>query len=251
MRCKNCGWPNKPNEKVCVKCHAPLEAEMGDSIDYGKSSGGASQQLNKTVLEDSVFGTGGQNAHQDSSNGVETDSTKICPKCGYPVRSGNDKCPNCKFPVNQQPEARSATPETPAYNRDSEPKRRPTRISGENPVANNNMAAKFKGTINPYMMNLDAEPVFFLKPVKKVNERHELEAREFEGTEIVLNRDNTESNNLSITSRQQAVMTHENGRWYIEDKSEQKTTFVQAASKIELHDGDIILLGNRLFEFHK
>ncbi len=27
MRCKNCGWPNKPNERVCVKCHAPLSAD--------------------------------------------------------------------------------------------------------------------------------------------------------------------------------------------------------------------------------
>ena len=56
---------------------------------------------------------------------------------------------------------------------------------------------------------------------------------------------------LVLTSRQQAIVTRIDGRWYIEDKSEQKTTFVQAAKRIELHDGDIILLGNRLFEFHE
>ena len=66
----------------------------------------------------------------------------------------------------------------------------------------------------------------------------------------MLNRNNTEVNNPSITSRQQALITRVDGHWFIEDKSEQKTTFVQAAHKIELHDGDLILLGNRLFEFH-
>jgi pSer/pThr/pTyr-binding forkhead associated (FHA) protein len=87
--------------------------------------------------------------------------------------------------------------------------------------------------------------------LKKVNERHDFEEQEYEGSEVVLKRDNTDANNPSITSRQQAVITHKDGVWYIEDKSEQKTTFVQASRKVELHDGDLILLGNRLFEFHE
>ena len=101
------------------------------------------------------------------------------------------------------------------------------------------------------MMNLEMEPTFVLKPLKRMNERHELEEREYEGSEVLLNRANTEDNNPSITSREQAVVTRVDGRWYIEDRSEQKTTFVQAAKRIELHEGDIILLGNRLFEFHE
>ena len=72
---------------------------------------------------------------------------------------------------------------------------------------------------------------------------------DFEGSEVILTRDNTEPGNQSITSHEQAIITYVEGHWYIEDRSEQKTTFVQAAKKIELHDGDIILLGNRLFEF--
>ena len=109
----------------------------------------------------------------------------------------------------------------------------------------------FRGTINPYMMNLETEPTFTLKPLKRLNERHDFEEQEYEGKEIVLTRENTEQNNSSITSRQQALVTRVDGRWYIEDRSEQKTTFVQASHKTELHDGDIILLGNRLFEFHE
>ena len=101
------------------------------------------------------------------------------------------------------------------------------------------------------MMNMEVEPTFILKPLKRFEERHDFEEQEYEGKHVILNRDNTEQNNPSITSRQQAIITNIDGHWYIEDKSEQKTTFVQAAQKIELHDGDIILLGNRLFEFRK
>ena len=109
----------------------------------------------------------------------------------------------------------------------------------------------YRGTVNPYMMNMDLEPSFVLKPIKRTNERHDLEELEFEGKSVTLNRDNTEANNASITSREQAIITNVDGHWYIEDKSEQKTTFVQAANRIELNDGDLILLGNRLFEFHE
>lgn len=109
----------------------------------------------------------------------------------------------------------------------------------------------YRGTVNPYMMNMDLEPSFMLKPVKRTNERHELEEIEFEGKSVSLNRSNIEENNVSITSREQAVITNVDGHWYIEDKSDQKTTFVQAGKRVEISDGDLILLGNRLFEFHE
>lgn len=47
MRCKNCGWPNKPESTTCAKCGAAL-----DSTDPGVSEG----DLKKTVLEKEVFG---------------------------------------------------------------------------------------------------------------------------------------------------------------------------------------------------
>ena len=99
------------------------------------------------------------------------------------------------------------------------------------------------------MMDYQQEPAFVLQPVQRMNERKPVEAVELEGSEVILSRENTEPDNPSITSQEQAVVTHSEGKWFIEDRSEQKTTFVQATKKIELHDGDIILLGNRLFEF--
>lgn len=258
MRCKNCGWPNKPNETTCSKCHSPLEQDsvgqsFGDMSGYG---GTPSTPLNRTVMEDDVFG--GRPSSQDVVQEPERqdEPTQSCPKCGYPTRPGTEKCPNCKFPLGHGPSrpvssgyepqrAEPSRPQPAPTEREEEHRHRPTRLdSSANP-------GKFRGTINPYMMNVEIEPTFVLKPLKRVNERHDLEDVEYEGKTVVLKRDNTEPNNPSITSREQAVVSREGDRWFIEDKSEQKTTFVQAANKIELHDGDVILLGNRLFVFHE
>ena len=231
MRCKSCGWPNKPNETTCVKCHAPLTANDDDlNVEQSKRGGMNDANLNKTVLEDDVF-----------DYKKEEESSKPCPKCGYPLRPGTEKCPHCKFQISG-----SARPAHPQEENDKPaPIRRLTRIdSGTG-------SGTYRGTVNPYMMNMDLEPSFVLKPIKRANERHELDELEYEGKNVSLNRANTEENNASITSREQAIISNVDGHWLIEDKSEQKTTFVQAASKIELHEGDLILLGNRLFEFHE
>ena len=71
----------------------------------------------------------------------------------------------------------------------------------------------------------------------------------FAGDVIVLNRGNTESENLTITSKEQAVLICEAGKWYIQDRSEHKTTFIHTSERVELQSGDVIMLGNRRFEF--
>ena len=250
MRCRNCGWPNKPSETKCVKCGSPLSSNDDDIYPINDSSvSQPSKSLNKTVLEEEIFG-GVKNSSSQKPNlsqtRIEEDKAlEQCPKCGYPLRSGVDKCPNCKFQIG------APQPSNPVVSNNSRDEdvqrgnvvRHPTRMESGQQVNN------FRGTINPYMINLEIEPTFVLKPIKRVQERQVFNDQEYEGKQVVLNRNNTEPKNASITSRQQAVVTNVDGHWYIEDKSEQKTTFVQASQPIELHDGDIILLGNRLFEF--
>lgn len=251
MRCKHCGWPNKPGETMCTKCKSPLSSNDEDLDSVGEDMSQSSHPLNKTVLEEDVFGAEETTYNQQTLNRTRMENAETlsqCPKCGYPLRPGSDKCPNCKFQIAVQnqydQDSTSAKPHEDFSRQDTY--HRPTRMT-----SGDGAKSSFRGTINPYMMNVEVEPTFVLKPIKRMDERHDFEEQEYEGKEIVLNRDNTEKNNPSITSRQQAIITNSDGRWYIEDKSEQKTTFVQAAQKIELHDGDIILLGNRLFEFHK
>ena len=245
MRCKNCGWPNKPQVKVCVKCHAPLDTNgdvQSGFVPAQATSTSDEPNLKKTVLESESFINQAGASYQNSSD--EELNLKTCPKCGYALRPNVSKCPNCNYPL--KPEGQKSSYGSTHEDEYSDSVRRPTRAYNTNVGK-----GKIGGTVNPWMMsNMELNPSFELKPIRRINERKDLSDLLFEGKEVVLNRDNTDNNNASITSHEQAVVSKIDGRWYIEDRSEQKTTFVQASSKIELHDGDIILLGNRMFEFH-
>lgn len=218
MRCKNCGWPNRPDEVTCSKCGASLEAVSTPSTPNINSSS------NQTVREGDVFG------------GVS--QPNICNKCGYPLRPGLSKCPNCntdlftpKKPQEQEPQSFQ-----------SRSVRRPTVVG----------SPSIHGTVNVWTEGgLGLTPSFILSPIKRNGERKQPDEIEFEGENVILNRDNSDPGNMSITSRTQAVITRKDDKWFIEDKSEQKTTFIQASTPQELHEGDVILLGNRLFIFHE
>ena len=89
-----------------------------------------------------------------------------------------------------------------------------------------------------------------LKPLAREDEDSaRMMKQEYASSEVVLNRQNTEPDNRTITSKQQALLTFENGRWYIEDRSAFKSTFIRVTGKTELHDGDIVAMGDREFEF--
>ena len=72
---------------------------------------------------------------------------------------------------------------------------------------------------------------------------------EYGGKSIILNRENTEVSNRTITSKEQAEIVFEDGHWYLLDRSELRTTFIQANRKIEIIPDDIIVLGDRRFKF--
>lgn len=245
MRCQNCGWPNKPQATTCSKCGSPLEAETYTTPTSPSNSGQSSmpENVGKTVLESDVFGGGGQS--QDTPFGQQGER---CPSCGYPLRPGVDKCPQCRAEVH---------PHTP----DLPPVHRPTRLDtpggnvgggGAAQPGPNKHRQPIGGTVNPYVMGPGSkEHTFRLTPIAHANDRYQLEEQEYDGQEVTLNRDNTDPYNGTITSREQAVVYHVGGRWFIEDRSEQHTTFVRASKAVELHEGDIVLLGDRMFEFHE
>lgn len=66
---------------------------------------------------------------------------------------------------------------------------------------------------------------------------------------IVLNRDNTEMSNRTITSKEQAILVCEEGKWYIENRSEQQSSYFELNRRLELLSGDIVMLGDRRFKF--
>lgn len=78
---------------------------------------------------------------------------------------------------------------------------------------------------------------------------HSSERFEYEGNSIILNRENTEMSNRTITSKEQAEIVFDDGHWYLLDRSMLQTTYIQVNRKIEIIPDDIIVLGDRRFKF--
>ena len=219
MRCKNCGWPNRPEETNCSKCGTPLETANAQ-VTFNHSD------QNQTVREEDVF--------------TPATQPNICPKCGYPHRPGVQKCPNCGSDLVGSVSSAPSSLRPPVQ---SQQGRYPTVVG---------RPKTFGGTVNVWTEGaIGVTPSFILSPIKRNGERKQPDEIELEGEHVILNRDNIDPGNLSITSRTQAIITRKDDKWFIEDKSEQKTTFIQASTPQEIHEGDIILLGNRLFVFHE
>ena len=72
---------------------------------------------------------------------------------------------------------------------------------------------------------------------------------DYEGASVILTRENTEPNNRTITSKEQAELICEDGKWFVLNKSELGSTYLEANRKLEIQQGDIIVLGDRRFKF--
>lgn len=220
MRCQFCGWDN-PEEKVnCEKCNKPLTASDKSML---SSAQGAqhrptrmmSQEMPPRSLKATVpEGAMGRNLKAEQN---------VCPECGYPME--DSVCPQCGYHIPGGGKTGS-------------------RVK----TVHEHALAEGKKTVRPKRKG-EKEGRFILTPISEETGQPEGDLLEYEGNEIVLNRDNTDPKNTTITSHEQAVVFFENGQWGIEDRSELKTSFVQASRRIELKKGDIILLGNQLYRF--
>lgn len=252
MRCKNCGWENPDSAQTCAKCHSTL----GVSNDYGqfKAPSSSSSPYQQNNLRSTVREAGqifDNNQNQSSPNNKQT--VRTCPKCSYPIGDGMTTCPMCGFvvgPANTEQEPKPHH-DVPSPNMCPEcGKSIPVGVKfcpncGSSIVKKN---SPYSGTVNPW--SSPAMSAFCtLKAISWDGESVCYDPITYSGDTIVLNRANTDPNNNSITSKEQAVLIRENGKWYIENRSAQKTTMLCVNRRIELQDGDIVFLGNRSFEF--
>lgn len=234
MRCRNCGWENNLGAIQCEKCKAPLSNSMADFISAPSVD---QENLKKTI-------------RQGAASANNEPQVLQCPVCGYHYNSEMGACPNC---------GKVKTPNTPPTSNmsgdfnDKQVLRCP---ACHEPVPAN---AKFcshcgkpfkEGTINPWARP-QSQASCSLTPIQWENEDVQPQSIKYTGDSIVLNRENTDPDNHSITSHEQAILTNEKGVWYIEDKSVQQTTYIHISKKTPLEDGDVILLGNRRFVFKK
>lgn len=245
MRCNNCGWENTPGNMKCEKCNAPLKGSMvgsGSGAPQGGSNNGSAGSstpsitpLRGTLNERDSFGGGRENVGVN----IDKENTK-CPNCEYPVSPSMNMCPACGTslsiagghvnPIARQNKCcgcgKSLTPGAQFCSNCGKPVR--------------------MGTINPGPQNAN---FFILRPIEWDKEAVKYKPVTYSGNVVDLNRSNTDPNNNSITSKLQAVISNINGEWYIEDKSPFQSTLIHVRGKAKLQDGDIIVMGNRKFEF--
>lgn len=215
MRCKFCGYINPEGKDKCEKCNKPLE-KSSENQNNMASANNSDRPTERQANQFNPKATLPEYAVKQQMNGAEN----VCPLCGYALDSDGN-CSSCGYSANGRAEIRQEVVK---------------------PINQGRM------TMRPIRKG-EKEGRFVLTPISEENGLPEADPLVFEGNEISLNRDNTDSKNPTITSQTQAVISCENGKWSIIDKSEYKTTFVQAGTSIDLDNGSLILLGNQLYKF--
>ena len=288
-KCKKCFFPNRADATVCVKCGTPLFEEVNvDTEIVGAAAqlnstvleGANEISCRKTVFESAgVSGTVILNDAADAAvSGVSvetappvvagvavettppvapeiaadaptTEGSHCCPECGYYVRKDALVCPKCgKELTASLSYASTASPVA----QDVEPAMSATKFNATGTVGvfplEVQSTANPTGTILPGGL-MRKEPSFTLTALGGYG--IEGDKLNFVGEEVVLNRQNLDAQNMTITSKQQARIMCIEGHWYVIDESAFKTTFVQVARETELRDGDIILFGDKKFKFSK
>lgn len=245
MRCRNCGWENPAERQKCEKCNAPLIGSMIEDSTPLK-------RKNYTSVAENLKGTVPENA-----DGIFIQKDKAggnvpfkCTNCGYPVSSAMNVCPNCGKMLKDKTGANLS--ETRNVCRECG-RIIPTNVNlcldcEELLQRHRHINEPYGGTVNSWEMPQQGT-FCTLKPIAWREEKIFYNPISYSGTTIQLNRANTDPNNNTITSKVQAVLIREGGSWYIEDKSEQHTTFIRVGKRMKLENGDVIVLGNRLFEF--
>lgn len=171
---------------------------------------------------------------------------QFCEKCDAPLQSGVSSGFNTKSTIREDQPFEKTIPGTlvdPIDTPTSSP------VGGkECPIIHD-----LGGTINPYagMGAYVPIPRCVLKPVIFPGEdpRYAPQAVQIKGNYTELNRQTVDPDNNTITSKVQATLTCKDGKWYLQNQSAQKTTYVYAGEPIEIKPGDVILMGNRAFIF--
>lgn len=214
-RCPQCGFNLPPNAVSCPNCGLDLVEPSEDATPEPQSA--PIQMADTPVPEIDKPTVVMGHTVKPQNDSTETD-TNVCDKCGTVVPGDIQYCPKCGERIRQKTIIVRRKPKT-------QPKEDEIKKVEEPPVK--------------CLLTLIPEDDEEIKTV----------TRDYEGKSIILNRDNTEPDNRTITSKEQAELTCEDGKWFIENRSSLSSTFVQANRKIELQAGDIIVLGDRRFKF--
>lgn len=166
-----------------------------------------------------------------------TKTNNNCPHCNYPLSTEATECPRCREKINPLASIRLLNDD-----KDVKEVKKPTPISS--------------GTIRNFGLldedENDKQEQIGTCQLTILTPNGDGESIELSEKENILNRNTSIlQNNQTISQEKHAVLSQENGDWFIEDHSSTKRTFVIVREKTRLEDGDIIILGNKFIEFKK
>lgn len=218
MRCNNCGWTNPDQYTSCEKCGSQL-GTVSPAVPARQATQATEtsrptvvfdhREPRPTVIEASPSASYTASAAHTPSSSAVYDD--------MPVVS----CSACGYPILP------ASPKCPACG-----------------------APRPRLTVRPGMKGARvSQRGFKLVMLPEENDDFAPTELTFVGDSTVLNRSNTDPANLTITSREQAKVCFVDGKWLIENRSDMGTTYIQVNKPVELHPGDVIVLGDRRFEF--
>lgn len=173
---------------------------------------------------------------QPKSPFLDQQNVISCNTCGYPNTHATAICLQCK--------AELAPGKNISQKKGAVSNQNHRLVKGEGADSSD---PDLKKTIDPYRQK--KEIACFLKMIGESED--ETQVIKCTGTKVTLNRGNLDPDNMTITSKVQAEIEFRDGEFFIQDKSDKKTTFIQVNQPHSLKDGDIILLGNRKFLFSK
>jgi len=274
MRCINCGYDNESGVQVCVKCGTLLSSDdyMGNCLPYNSNQDEFDAKptvlsadiphLKQTVVQLPNGSFEGGKPYSPKATVVQ-DVSGQCPRCGYPMM-GN-YCSNCGYEHGAEHTDQKDDP----INQDilEKVKNRPNKcVKCNAEVPAEYQYCPFCGELIPQLTisvfeeypksvaELKSEapnPMRFLLTPVVGRGQTKLEALQFElvNDSFILNRDNIAPGNRTVTSKEQAEIRLEDGKWLINNRSKFDSTFVAAIRPIELQPGDIILVGDQRFRF--
>ncbi len=203
---------------------------------------------------------------QEAGGNPQPQGSRNCPNCGYPVVGDFTTCPNCgtkmapATPAPQPAAAPAAAPIAAAPVADSLaefdiPDHVTCQSCGTEVSTDFSFCPKCGSKVHlPTVRAIKHKPAapkpkFTLELLLEEDEITQPRTNEYEGTSVVLNRENTEPDNRTITSKEQAEISIEDGKWYIINKSELGSTYIEAGRKFEIQPGDVVVMGDRRFKF--
>ncbi|EMR01976.1 FHA domain-containing protein [Cesiribacter andamanensis] len=82
-----------------------------------------------------------------------------------------------------------------------------------------------------------------------LDEEKDLKKIDLRTEKVILDRNLLDPANNSISRSGHASLYQKDGSWYLENRSALKTTFIRVNKPVKLADGDVILMGDSLYQF--